>query len=311
MVRDARGSLVYDQPRITRDHLIKESKWLGRKFWLIDTGGIQFKPQTNLDVQVQSQVEYAINHADLLLLVFSNHEQIGEREQRLITWLLRFADKLIIVITKSDQAGSENSYYQFNLPAKIPLLFVSAITNRNIDQLFNSIIDKLQIKQADEIATGEETEESDNQIKFALVGKTNAGKSCLSQLITQNRNRFVTSQTENTTRDTLTEPFLALGESFQLVDTPGLRIYHGKKKISDQILYYAYLRSLKAVIDSKLVLLIIDITKPITRQHKKIAAFILSEYKLVIIILNKQDLLVKSAIKERVAHVQKMFVFLP
>ena len=296
--QDFRRSLVIDEPGITRDHLISLCEWLNRRFWLIDTGGIEFKPNTSITKQVQSQVIYAIQAAQLVLLVFDNNDQIGIREQHLIQRLLKMKVKLIFVITKCDNLIKQNLSYKTVLPAKIPLIYVSAVSGVNIETLITKIINELQICES------QSADKPENELKFALVGKTNAGKSSIAQLLTKNVNRFVISKERNTTRDSLDERFTYHNQEFCLIDTPGLKLYRGQKWI-ENILYYSYLRSIKAIVESDLVLLIMDITSNLTRQHHKMLTLISSEKKLLILVLNKCDLLSDREIQAKVAEVKK------
>ena len=270
---------------------------------LQDTGGLTDEGDI-LNPLVQKKSVEALKTSDLILFMVEA-KNVLPIEEEFINMIRKSGKPAIIIMNKSDSLDKDiyiHDFHQYGLGEPLP---ISAAHNRNIDELLEMIEAKLQlnIEEEDEDASNEETETSEAKeqdeslIKIAIVGKPNVGKSSLLNKITQ-KERSIVSNIPGTTRDIIDESITYKNHEFRFLDTAGIR---KKSKVSEDIEYYSVNRSIKAINDADITLLVIDSLEDVSEQDKKITDQIVKNGKGLIVLFNKMDLYDNSeeAIKKR------------
>lgn len=298
-------AIIDDTPGVTRD-VLKQEFLLGENeisVILQDTGGLTDEGDI-LNPLVQKKSVEALKTSDLILFMVEA-KNVLPIEEEFINMIRKSGKPAIIIMNKSDSLDKDiyiHDFHQYGLGEPLP---ISAAHNRNIDELLEMIEAKLQlnIKEEDEDASNEETETSEAKeqdeslIKIAIVGKPNVGKSSLLNKITQ-KERSIVSNIPGTTRDIIDESITYKNHEFRFLDTAGIR---KKSKVSEDIEYYSVNRSIKAINDADITLLVIDSLEDVSEQDKKITDQIVKNGKGLIVLFNKMDLYDNSeeAIKKR------------
>ena len=298
-------AIIDDTPGVTRD-VLKQEFLLGENeipVILQDTGGLTDEGDI-LNPLVQKKSVEALKTSDLILFMVEA-KNVLPIEEEFINMIRKSGKPAIIIMNKSDSLDKDiyiHDFHQYGLGEPLP---ISAAHNRNIDELLDMIEAKLQlnIEEEDEDASNEETETSEAKeqdeslIKIAIVGKPNVGKSSLLNKITQ-KERSIVSNIPGTTRDIIDESITYKNHEFRFLDTAGIR---KKSKVSEDIEYYSVNRSIKAINDADITLLVIDSLEDVSEQDKKITDQIVKNGKGLIVLFNKMDLYDNSeeAIKKR------------
>ena len=299
-------AIIDDTPGVTRD-VLKQEFLLGENeisVILQDTGGLTDEGDI-LNPLVQKKSVEALKTSDLILFMVEA-KNVLPIEEEFINMIRKSGKPAIIIMNKSDSLDKDiyiHDFHQYGLGEPLP---ISAAHNRNIDELLEMIEAKLQLnieEEDDEDASNEETETSEAKeqdeslIKIAIVGKPNVGKSSLLNKITQ-KERSIVSNIPGTTRDIIDESITYKNHEFRFLDTAGIR---KKSKVSEDIEYYSVNRSIKAINDADITLLVIDSLEDVSEQDKKITDQIVKNGKGLIVLFNKMDLYDNSeeAIKKR------------
>lgn len=275
-----RHAIVDDELGITRDRLYAECEWLGHKFSLIDTGGIEIKNRP-FQEQIRIQAEIAIDEADVI--VFVTDGQLGiTTDDRVVTNILRKVNKPIILAVNKIDEGSHMADAQdfYSLGIGEPHI-VSGAHGIGIGDILNEIIKYLP-ENNDEI--------EEDKIVFSIVGRPNVGKSSLTNAIL-NQERVIVSNISGTTRDSIDTPFVREGQNYLVIDTAGLK---KRGKMYESIDKYSAIRALKAIERSEIVLLVLDGKEGITEQDKHVISYATDLHKAIIIVVNKWDLVDKA-----------------
>jgi GTP-binding protein len=298
-------AIIDDTPGVTRD-VLKQEFFIGEKqvpVILQDTGGLTDEGDI-LNPLVQKKSVEALKTSDLILFMVEA-KNVLPIEEEFINMIRKSGKPAIIIMNKSDSLDKDiyiHDFHQYGLGEPLP---ISAAHNRNIDELLELIEAKLQLNVDDEDEETEDAtvesdvaaEENDSLIKIAIVGKPNVGKSSLLNKITQ-KERSIVSNIPGTTRDIIDESITYKNHEFRFLDTAGIR---KKSKVSEDIEYYSVNRSIKAINDADITLLVIDSLEDVSEQDKKITDQIVKNGKGLIVLFNKMDLYDNSeeAIKKR------------
>lgn len=298
-------AIIDDTPGVTRD-VLKQEFLLGENeisVILQDTGGLTDEGDI-LNPLVQKKSVEALKTSDLILFMVEA-KNVLPIEEEFINMIRKSGKPAIIIMNKSDSLDKDiyiHDFHQYGLGEPLP---ISAAHNRNIDELLEMIEAKLQLNVDDEDEETEDVteesdvaaEENDSLIKIAIVGKPNVGKSSLLNKITQ-KERSIVSNIPGTTRDIIDESITYKNHEFRFLDTAGIR---KKSKVSEDIEYYSVNRSIKAINDADITLLVIDSLEDVSEQDKKITDQIVKNGKGLIVLFNKMDLYDNSeeAIKKR------------
>ena len=290
-------SIVSDVPGTTRDRIIMPCEWNDVTFHLIDTGGIEIKNLPFLE-EIKIQVDLAIDEADLILFVVDGRNPVTNEDLLVSKKLLKTKKPIICVVNKLDNEELQNNLYTYYSLKMKKLIGVSCSHGIGVGDLLDEIV-KSMPKQKAKL-------KENKSIKFCLVGRTNVGKSTLVNSIIGSK-RVITSNLENTTRDAIDIPFKYEGKDFTVIDTAGLR---KKGKLYEALDKYAALRAIRSIEKSDIVLLVIDSFKGILEQDKHIIQYAIENYKPVIIVANKWDLVKNVEQNEFKEKIKKEFKFL-
>ena len=273
-----RISIVEDTPGVTRDRVYGEANWRGRNFTLIDTGGIEFNEEDDISSQMKQQADIAISMADVIIFVTDVKQGITNSDEEIALMLRKSKKPIILVCNKADNYGKDipELYEFYNLGLGEPYR-VSSVNAIGIGDVLDAIYDNLPEKQDDEDASDE--------IKVAVIGKPNVGKSSLINKIL-GENRLIVSNIAGTTRDAIDSKFENEYGKYVFIDTAGLR---RKSKVDEKIEKYSVARTLLAIERADVCILMIDANQGVTDQDTKIAGEAHESGKGVIIAVNKWD----------------------
>lgn len=276
-------SIVEDTPGVTRDRVYADSEWRGRKFTLIDTGGIEPNSNDEILVQMRKQAEIAMETADVIIFLTDIKQGVTAADYEVATMLRKTKKPIVLVCNKADKIGEvSNDIYEFyNLGLGDPLP-VSSINQLGIGEVLDAVYEKFPELN--------ELDDDDEFIHVAVIGKPNAGKSSLINRIL-GENRLIVSNVAGTTRDAIDTKFENEYGKYVFIDTAGIR---KKSKIEESIEKYSILRAKMAIENAHVCVLVIDATEGVTDQDAKIAGEAHESGKGVIILINKWDLIEKE-----------------
>lgn len=278
-----RISIVDEQEGITRDRLHAEAEVFGRKFILIDTGGIDVSEKVPFNKEIRRQAEIGIKEADVVILVVDG--QIGPHplDEEVAKILLHAKKPIIVAVNKIDQASEEIKVHDFHSLAVRDLIAVSAVQGFQIAELLEKALKAIP---EDEVETVLEVDPRVG-IRVAIVGRPNVGKSTLLNHLLHEE-RSIVSPIAGTTRDAIDAAITHEGQDFILVDTAGIRRKKAEKEVVDK---FAAIRTEEAIEKADVCLLIFDSFEGFTTQEKRIAADIEAQGKSCILLFNKWDLM--------------------
>ncbi len=293
-----RLSIIEDIPGVTRDRLYAKSSWVGREFYLIDTGGIELGEEPFL-TEIKAQAEIAMEEADVIVLVVNVRDGITDNDEIIANMLYKVKKPIIVAVNKLDDKSFESNMYEFYQFGFENVVGVSSIHGIGIGDLLDKAIKALP----DEVE-----EKDDDSIKFSLIGRPNVGKSTLTNTIL-GEERVIVSDIEGTTRDAIDTPFVKNGKPYVIIDTAGMR---KRGKVYESTEKYSVLRALAAIDRSNVCLVLLDGEQGIREQDKKIAGYAHQSGKGVIIVVNKWDAVKKDdkTMKRYEQEIRSHFAFL-
>ena len=272
-----REAIVEDTPGVTRDRVKYEAEWNGRRFFLIDTGGWEVKPE-GISEKITAGAEAAIREADLVMFVVDAQVGALDEDQSLVDLLRKSGKKVILVGNKIDNAEDEaDGYALWNLGLGEPR-FVSALHGRGSGDLLD-----LLIAQLPEVGSAPV---DDGYRRVALVGRPNVGKSSLLNVLA-GAPRVLVDDAEGTTRDAVDELIDFGGSTWRFIDTAGIRRRAHQASGTD---YYASLRTAIALDRAEVALVIFDASQILTEQDIRIVSLADEAGKALVIVMNKWDL---------------------
>lgn len=274
-----RVAIVEDVPGITRDRLYHNVEWLGREFTLIDTGGIIPNETDPLTVQVRLQAEIAMEEADLILFIVDAGDGMTRTDQDLADALRQAKCPILLVVNKTDNPRLEADATEFYSLGYAEMFTISAIHGRGVADLLDKAIELLP-KQP------EEEGETEDQIRLAIIGRPNVGKSSLLNAIL-GENRAIVSPIPGTTRDAVDTLFEWDNQQLVLVDTAGIR---RNRKIQGTVEYYMVLRARSALERSNVAVVVIDGKAGLMDGDKRVAGMAHENGRACIVVVNKWDL---------------------
>lgn len=278
-----RISIVEDTPGITRDRIYAEAEWCGREFTLIDTGGIEPSSKDIILSQMREQANMAIEMADVILFMVNVREGMTAADKEVAAMLQKCGRPVLLVCNKVDNPGNPpmEMYEFYNLGVGDPYP-ISSIHGLGVGDLLDDVVSYFPPE--------DETDEEEDVIHVAIVGKPNAGKSSLVNHIL-GENRVIVSDIAGTTRDAIDSRYEKDGQKYVLIDTAGMR---KRGKINIDVERYSVARALGAVDRADVCLILIDATEGITEQDTKIAGYVHEAGKASIVVVNKWDLVEKE-----------------
>lgn len=280
-----RRAIVEDTPGITRDRIYGETEWAGRKFIVIDTGGIEPKTDDLILKKMREQAQIAIDTADVIIFMCDIKSGLVADDLDIAVMLKKSGKPIIPVVNKIDGIGAlPADFYEFyELGFDSDLIALSSIHGTGTGDMLDAVIEALP-------EMPEQTDEESDIINIAVIGKPNAGKSSLINKILGD-DRLIVSDVAGTTRDAIDTFVENAHGKFNFIDTAGIR---RKSKVNDRVEQFSVLRAKMAVERSEVCILVIDAVEGITEQDEKIAGIAHEAGKAVIIAVNKWDLVEKD-----------------
>ncbi|PKB83528.1 MAG: ribosome biogenesis GTPase Der [SAR202 cluster bacterium Io17-Chloro-G9] len=305
-----RHAIVSEVAGTTRDRLMAEAEWYGRRFILLDTGGLESSPEGSIQEKVQEQAEMAMADADVILLLTDVSEGITPSDQLVVERMRRTNKPVVLVVNKVDNDSRELASNEFHQLGMSDMLTVSAYHNFGVYELMERVVSLLpgsaQFDEEGSDSGGTRSEE----LKLAIVGRTNVGKSMLLNAIL-GQDRSIVSQVAGTTRDALDTPFSYRGRPILLIDTAGIR---RPGRVERGIEKYSVIRAVGAMNRSDITLMVTDASELATAQDAHIAGLAWEMCRGLIVVVNKWDLMDEEGryARERAADlVRERLHFMP
>jgi GTP-binding protein len=273
-----RDAIVSEQAGTTRDRHFGETEWGGRRFWLVDTGGLIPSSTDSMDVSVREQVELAVEEADLIVLVLDGKEGLNPVDREIATRLRQWGRPVIVAVNKLDdlpETSAHYAFYELGLGDPMP---VSAAVGKASGDLLDEVVKRLPQGRGDEDEQG---------VQVAVVGRPNAGKSSLINRLL-GEPRLVVAPEPGTTRDAIDTPLRYHGKTLNFIDTAGLR---RRSKVEDDIEFYSTLRTHRAIDRADVCVLVVDAEGGMHAQDLRIATEAWDRGAGLIVAVNKWDLI--------------------
>ena len=278
-----RLSIVEDTPGVTRDRLYAECEWCGRKFDMVDTGGIEPTTDSEILLFMREQAQIAIDQATVIIFVTDLRTGVTAADQEVANMLLRSKKPVVLAVNKADSTGDTDlgvyEFYSLGLGDPIP---TSAVHGHGTGDLLDECLKHFP-------PAGEE-EEDEDLIKVAILGKPNVGKSSLVNHILGEK-RVIVSDVAGTTRDAVDTVYENELGRYMFIDTAGIR---RKSKVDERVEKFSVMRAQLAIERADVCLILIDARDGVTDQDTKIAGLAHEAGKASIIVVNKWDLVEKE-----------------
>ena len=278
-----RSAIVDLEEGVTRDRKYEEAEWSGHNFVVVDTGGIIPKASNSIDKAVKFQAEVAIEESDFILFVVDTKTGTTSIDMEVAKILSPHRDKVMLVANKTDNEKDELEIYDFMQLGFGEPFPIAAIHGRNTGNFLDEVVKNIDTLSSKEIV-------DEDVIKVAIVGKPNVGKSSLVNRLSGKEDNIVTD-IPGTTRDSIDMNLNYKNKKFTFIDTAGLR---RKKRIKYGVEYFSTMRTIESINRADIVLLILDANDEISTQDQRIASYAARNYKEIILIVNKWDLIEKD-----------------
>ena len=289
-------SIIEDTPGVTRDRIYSEVTFGNYRFNLIDTGGIDVSKERFND-EIKVQVEIAIDESDVIVFIVDGMEGLNANDYVVRDMLRKAKKKVIVAINKIDNKQSEEHKYDFYELGFDNYVEISGEHSRGINELLTLIVQDFPIYEEDE---------SDERIKFSIIGRPNVGKSSLVNALL-GEERVIVSDIAGTTRDSTDSVLKYHDKEYVVIDTAGMR---KRGKVYEQIEKYSLLRSMRAIDRSDVCVLVIDSVSGIIEHDKHIIGMAQESGKALVIVVNKWDVPNELSMKEYEKLIRSEFQFL-
>ena len=295
-IAEADEAIVHEMRGVTRDRSYHKADWNGIEFKLIDTGGIEMGTEDQFQGSIRSQAFEATNEADVIVFIVDGKTGINADDEEVARILRKTSKPVLLAVNKLDTPNKLDElweFYQLGLGDPFP---ISATHGHGTGDLLDEVVDHLR-----KVDCSFEDEEDDGHIiNVAIIGRPNAGKSSLTNRLTNN-DRSIVSDVAGTTRDAIDTVVVHDGKKYRIVDTAGLR---RKSQIDEDVEYYGFVRAMRAIYRADVALLVIDGSIGLTDQDQRVAGFAAERGCAMIIVLNKWDLVegpeAKAEVRERI-----------
>ena len=273
-----RHAIVSDEAGTTRDRQYGKCEWTGREFSVVDTGGWVVNSDDIFEEEIRKQVTVATEEADVILFLVDVNNGITDLDSEVAGILRRSAKPVILVANKTDNNDQQYLAAEFYGLGLGDPYCISAATGSGTGDLLDLVVERLPKEDGDDL--------SDQLPRFAVVGRPNVGKSSLVNAFI-GEDRHIVTDIAGTTRDSIYTRFNKFGLDFLLVDTAGIR---RKNKVSEDLEFYSVMRSIRAIENSDVCILMIDATRGIEGQDMNIFQIIQRNQKSLVVVVNKWDL---------------------
>ncbi|MBQ9645668.1 MAG: ribosome biogenesis GTPase Der [Prevotella sp.] len=282
---NSRQAIVSNEAGTTRDRQYGKCDWCGREFSVVDTGGWVVNSDDIFEEEIRKQVIIATEEADLMLFVCDIKNGVTDWDQDVAQILRRSKQPVILVANKADDGKDLYGQYEFYKLGLGDPYCISAATGSGTGDLLDKVVEVLPEKREDEAELGIP--------RFAVVGRPNAGKSSLINAFI-GEDRHIVTDIAGTTRDSIYTRYDKFGFDFYLVDTAGIR---RKNKVTEDLEFYSVMRSIRAIENSDVCILMIDATRGIEAQDMNIFQLIQKNNKSLVVVVNKWDLVEEKSQK--------------
>ena len=278
-----RQAIVDKQEGITRDRIYGTVEWTGKEFTLVDTGGYIPDEADIMDAAIRQQVEIALDEADFLLFVVDGRDGISPTDEVLADMIRRSDKDHLVLVNKIDSDNHELLEHEFHRLGLEKLISVSALSSRKIGDLLDNVVATLGDSALPKA-------EDPDDIRVAIVGMPNVGKSSITNLLLGEDKSIVTN-IPGTTRDSIDSRIKYHGKTIVLVDTAGMR---RKAKVRESIEFYSNLRTFRAIDDAHIAIVVVDADKGFDKQDQQIVRQVIDRGRGLILAVNKWDLVEKE-----------------
>lgn len=275
-----RISIVEDTPGVTRDRLYADAEWCGHSFTLIDTGGLEIKSEDVMWSHIRAQAQIAVETADVIVFMLDGKTGLTHEDYEVAAYLRKSRKPILLVVNKLDNNEQHLLYDFYELGLGEPI-GISAGQAKGLGDVLDEIV---------KLTGMYETEEKEEALKIAVVGKPNAGKSSLVNKLL-GYDRVIVSDIAGTTRDAIDTRIKIGDKEYILIDTAGIR---RKRSVEEDLEQYSVMRSLGAVRRADVCLIVIDSSEELSEQDVKIAGYVHEQGKPSVVVMNKWDVVEKD-----------------
>ena len=278
---ESRQAIVDQTSGVTRDRQYGKSDWNGKHFSIIDTGGYVMGGDDEFEIEIRKQVQLAVDEADIILFLVDAREGLTPMDEDVASMLRKCTKKVLLVANKVDNAKEMDNlaeFYALGLGDPYP---IAGISGSGTGDLLDAVVEDFNEGEPDQ---------ADTLPRIAVVGRPNVGKSSFINFITGQERNIVTP-IAGTTRDSIYTRYNMFGFDFNFVDTAGLR---KKSKVSEDLEFYSVMRSVRAIENSDVCILMLDASQGLEVQDLNIFSLIQRNNKGVVIVVNKWDLIEKD-----------------
>ena len=293
-----RIAIIENLPGTTRDRILSTVSWQGTEFTMVDTGGLELRPQSTIAQGVEEQVEVAIAEADVIIFLVDVRDGVMPLDLEIADMLRLVSKPILLVANKADNARLESEAVEFYELGLGEPLAISAHHGRGTAELLDRIIAWLPVPSSVEAEL--------EIMKVAIVGRPNVGKSMLLNALL-GEERAIVDDTPGTTRDAIDTPFDFQGQSVLLIDTAGIR---RRGRLGVGVERYSVIRALRAIDRADIALLVIDASEPFTAQDMHIGGYIRQMAKGIVLVVNKWDLVADKNITEWSRYIRSQIKFM-
>jgi GTP-binding protein len=273
-----RPAIVSERPGTTRDRHFGDAEWQGRRFWVVDTGGLLPESENSMDRAIRRQVEFAVDESDVVVFVVDGREGLNPVDRAIADRLRKAGRPVLLAVNKLDNLEQSTEQYGFYSLGFGDPVGVSAEIRKGSGDLLDAIVERLPPHDP---AEDEET------INVAVVGRPNVGKSSVVNRLLGEERHLVAPEA-GTTRDAIDSVLRFQGKTLNFIDTAGLR---RKAKVEDDLEFYSTLRTERAIERAHVAVLVVDAAVGLHNQDLRIATQAWDEGAGLIILVNKWDLI--------------------
>ena len=276
----SRDALVHDEPGVTRDRHYGVCRLLdGKPFALVDTGGLS-GDEDGLAGLTAQQVRAGVEEADVVLFIVDGRAGPSALDESILAWLRKSAKPIVLVVNKTDGLDEEACLIEFMRFGIGEPLAVSSAHQRGIDDLLDTIVERLPVDLGSEGMT-----DDPERLRLAIVGRPNVGKSTLVNRLL-GEERVIASEVPGTTRDSIAVDMERDGRKYKLIDTAGIR---RRGKVEDAIEKFSVIKTLKSIDAAQVIALMIDASEGVTEQDATVLGHVLDSGRAFVIVVNKWD----------------------
>ena len=278
------AAIVHERRGVTRDRTFHPCEWRGVNFDLIDTGGLEMSDSDHFKGEIRESALIGAEEADVIVFVVDGQVGIQADDEDVAKLIRKTKKPVFLAVNKMDTPGDDASIWNFMSLGVGEPVAISAVHGHGTGDLLDLIVsefEKLKVSDID----NEVSDIEDDTISISIIGRPNAGKSTLTNKLTE-QNRSIVSDVAGTTRDSIDTLLERNGVKYRIIDTAGLR---RKAKIDDDIEYYSYVRAMRAIDEADVAVLVIDGTLGITNEDQRVANYAQEKSCAMCIALNKWD----------------------